>query len=85
VGHINGSDDAPVQFWAHSSMQHVQGYLRSHWTPPLGKNLPYISPADAMVINFEVKNQVGALWNCCSKANVQKAQNGPSLLSSLMQ
>jgi hypothetical protein len=33
-------------------MQHVWGYLGSHWTLPLGKYLPCITPADAMVINF---------------------------------
>jgi hypothetical protein len=42
-------------------MQQVQGYLRSHWTPPLGKYLPRIAPADAMVIDFGLKNQVVAL------------------------
>jgi hypothetical protein len=36
-------------------MQHVQGYFRSHWTLPLGKYLPRIAPANAMVIIFGVK------------------------------
>jgi hypothetical protein len=41
--------------------KHVQGYLRGHWTLPSGKYLPRIAPADAMVVNFGVKNQVVAL------------------------
>ena len=49
---------------------------RHHWA--LGKYLPRIAPADAMGINFGVKNQVVVLWICCSKASVQKAQNEPS-------
>jgi hypothetical protein len=28
-------------------MQHVQGYLRSHWMPPSGNYLPHIDPAAA--------------------------------------
>jgi hypothetical protein len=47
-----------------------------HWA--LGKYSPRIAPADAMVINFGVKNQGVALRICCSKASVQKAQNKPS-------
>jgi hypothetical protein len=58
-------------------MQYVQGYLRSHWKLPLGKYLPLIAPEDAMVMNFGVKSWVVALWNRCSKAGVQKAQNKP--------
>jgi hypothetical protein len=37
-----------------------------------------IAPADAMVIDFGVKNQVVALWTSLSEASVKKAQNGPS-------
>jgi hypothetical protein len=46
--------------------------------PPLGEYSPYIAPADAMVIDFGSTNWVVVLWNCCFKASVQKAQNGPS-------
>ncbi len=56
VGHFDGHDNAPVQFWVQCPMQHVQGYLRSHWTPPLGKYLPCIAPADSMFVNFGIKN-----------------------------
>jgi hypothetical protein len=40
-------------------MQHVQGYLRNHWMLPLGKYLPRITPADAMVINLRKKTSGG--------------------------
>ena len=55
-GHFGGQDDAPVQCQAHRLMQHVQGYLRSHWTLPSGKYLTRIARADAVVINIGVKN-----------------------------
>jgi hypothetical protein len=54
MGHYNGHYNVPVQFWVHCWTQHVQGYLRSHWTLPLGKYSPRIAPADAMVIGFGV-------------------------------
>jgi len=44
----------------------------------LGKYSPRITPADAMVINFGVKNRVVALWKLLFEASVQKAQNEPS-------
>jgi hypothetical protein len=56
MGHFDGRDDAPAQSQAHSPIQHVQGYLRSYWMPQLGKNSPCIARADAMVINFGIKN-----------------------------
>ena len=59
-------------------MQHVQGYLRSHWMPPLGKYSPHIAPADAMVINFWPKKLICGVVKSLSEASVQKAQNGPS-------
>jgi hypothetical protein len=37
-----------------------------------------IVPADAMVIDFCVTNQVVALWKSLFEASVQKARNGPS-------
>jgi hypothetical protein len=59
-------------------MQYVQGYLRSHWTPPLGKYLPHIAPADAMVIDFWPKKSSCDVAKSLSESSVQKAQNGPS-------
>jgi hypothetical protein len=61
-------------------MQNVQGYLRRHWTPPLGKYSPRISPADAMVIDlWPKKSSCGIEKSLCSKASVQKARNEPSI------
>jgi len=39
----------------------VLGYPRCHWKPPLGDYLPCIAQADALVIDFGVKNRVVAL------------------------
>jgi len=39
---------------------------------------PVLPPADAMVIDFGVKNRVVALWILRFEASVQKARNGPS-------
>ena len=58
-------------------MQHVQGYLRSHWTPPLGKYSPHIAPADAMVIDFWPKKSCCGVVKSLSEASVQKARNRP--------
>jgi hypothetical protein len=55
MGHFEGHDDAPGQCQAHRPTKHAQGYLRSHWTPPSGKYLTRIAPADTMVIDFGVK------------------------------
>jgi len=55
-----------------------QGYLRSHWTPPLGKYLPRIAPADAMVIDFWPKKLSCGVVKSLSEASVQKALSGPS-------
>ncbi len=37
AGHSNGHDNAPVRYRMHCPMEEVQGFTRSHWTPPLGK------------------------------------------------
>jgi hypothetical protein len=44
----------------------------------IGQVFPRIAPADAVVIDFGVKNRVVALWKSLSEASVKKAQNGPS-------
>ena len=75
---IYGYDDAQVQCQVHHPMQHVQGYLRSHWTPPLGKYLPHIAPVDTMVIDFWPKKSSCGVVKSLSGASVQKAQNRPS-------
>jgi hypothetical protein len=44
----------------------------------LGNYSPRIASADAMVIDFCVKNRVVALWKSLFKASIQKARNEPS-------
>jgi hypothetical protein len=45
--------NAAVQRGAHHSMEHIQGFTRSHWMPSSGKCLRRIAPAAAMVKEFE--------------------------------
>ena len=59
-------------------MQHVQGYLICHWTPPLGNYLPRIALAYVIVINFWHKKLSCGVVKSLSEASVQKARNGPS-------
>jgi hypothetical protein len=47
VGYFNGHGSAPGQYRQHRPMRHVQGYLKSCWTPPLGDYLLCIAPAAA--------------------------------------
>jgi hypothetical protein len=61
MGHFDGHNDAPVRCRGHRPMKHVQGYPRSHWTPPSGNYLPRIASADAMVIDFGINNRDVAL------------------------
>ncbi len=42
---FEGLADAPEQYRQHRPMQHVQGYLGSHWMPPSSNNLLRIAPA----------------------------------------
>jgi hypothetical protein len=59
-------------------MEHIQGFTRSHWAPPLGDYSPRIAPADAMVIDFQRKKSSCGVVKSLSEASIQKAQNGPS-------
>jgi hypothetical protein len=47
ASHFDGHGGLPVQYKMHLPMQHVQGYSRSHWMPPLSNNLLCIAPAAA--------------------------------------
>jgi hypothetical protein len=38
AGHFDEHGGAPVQYCTHRPMEEVQGFGRSHWTPPSGKN-----------------------------------------------
>jgi hypothetical protein len=37
-GHFDGRGGALVQYCVQRLMEEVQGFTRSHWTPPLGEN-----------------------------------------------
>jgi hypothetical protein len=43
---FDGHNDAPVQCRVHCLMEGVQGFTRSHWTPPSGEYSLRIIPAD---------------------------------------
>jgi hypothetical protein len=47
IGHFNGHDGETRQYRWHCPMRHVQGYLRGHWTLPLGDYSLRIAPAAA--------------------------------------
>ena len=47
VSHFDGYMDALKQYMQHCPMQHVLGYTRSHWTPPLGIYSLHIAPEAA--------------------------------------
>jgi len=47
VGHFDGHGGAPVPYGAHHPMQHDQGFIGSHWMPPLGDYLLRIAPTAA--------------------------------------
>ncbi len=85
VGHFDGHDDAPVRCRAHRPMKHVQGYLRSHRTPPLGKYSPHISLADAMVIDFGVKIELWRYETAVPKLAFKRHNMDPLLSSSKQQ
>ena len=78
AGHFDDHAFQAVRCQANCPLKHVQGYLRSHWTLPLGKYLPHIAPANAMVINLCPKKMTCGVVKLLSKASDQKAQNGPS-------
>jgi hypothetical protein len=47
TGHFDSLGSALVQYKAHCSMQHVQGYIGRHWMPSSSNNLLRIAPAAA--------------------------------------
>jgi hypothetical protein len=66
------------------SAERIPQYDRSRATldatgrPPSGEYSPRIAPADAMVIDFGVKNRLVALWKSLPEASIKKARNRPS-------
>jgi hypothetical protein len=57
AGNFDHHTDAVKQCRAHPLMEHIQGFTRSHWMPPLGKCLRCIALEVAMVDNFECKHK----------------------------
>jgi hypothetical protein len=49
--------DAAVQCGMHRPMEHIPGFTRSHWMPPLSDCLHRIAPAAAKVIDFSCKHK----------------------------
>jgi len=45
--------DTAVRRGAHRPMEHIQGFIRSHWMLPSGECLRRVAPTAAMVDEFE--------------------------------
>ena len=61
ANHVDSYANQAVRCRAHQPVRQVSGYPRCLWTPPLGNYSPRIATADAMVINFGIKNWAVAL------------------------
>ncbi len=57
AGDFDHHADAAVQCRAHCLMEHIPGFTRSHWMPPLGKCLQHIAPEAAMVDEYVENTQ----------------------------
>jgi hypothetical protein len=57
AGIFDGHADAVVQCGTHCPMEHIQGFTRSHWMPPLGECLHHIALAAAKVIELGCKQK----------------------------
>ena len=52
AGNLYCHVDAAVRREAHRLIEHIQGFIWSHWMPPSGECLCRIAPAAAMVNGF---------------------------------
>jgi len=55
-GNFDCHGNVVVRHGAHRPMEHIQGFTRSHWMPPLGeclRRIASIAPAAAMVKEFK--------------------------------
>jgi hypothetical protein len=50
---LDNHADAAVRRGAHRPMEHIPGFTRHHWMPPLGECLRRIAAAAAIVDDFE--------------------------------
>ena len=82
AGHFDSHSDQAVQCPAHHPMKQVRGYTRCHWTLPLGKNLPRVASADAMVIDFGSKIELRHCEATVSKLVFKSHKTDPLLSTS---
>ena len=52
AGDFDCHADAAIRRRLHRLIEHVQGFTWSHWMPPSGECLRFITPAAAMVDKF---------------------------------
>jgi hypothetical protein len=52
AGNFDCHTDAAVRHKAHRPIEHIQGFTRSHWMPPLGKCMRRTAPAAIMADEF---------------------------------
>ncbi len=52
-GDFDGHGDAAVRHGLHLPIEHIQGFIWSHWMPLSGECLRRIAPAAAMVKELE--------------------------------
>jgi hypothetical protein len=57
AGDFNHHADAAVQCRAHHPMEHIPGFIRSHWMPLLGKCLCRIAPTATTVDEYVENTQ----------------------------
>jgi hypothetical protein len=57
AGNFDCHADAVVRRGAHHPMEHIPGFNRSHWMPPLGKCSHRITAVAAMVNDFGRKHK----------------------------
>ena len=57
AGDFDGHGDVAVRREAHRPMEHIQGFIQSHWMLPSVECLHRIAPAAAMVKQFKSNTQ----------------------------
>ena len=58
AGHFDGRAEALKRYMQHRLMQHVHGYIGSHWTLLSGNYLLRIAPVAAMATNNKTTMQI---------------------------
>ncbi len=94
-GNFDCHGNAVVRCRTHQPIEHIQGFIRSHWMLPLGEFLRCIAPAAAMVKEFELNTQNAnkrqlltsnyGTFRALVVCENFIAQNGPSTRSSMQQ